>query len=144
MVPPGVKTRGHIHESEKEGCLSLGVIAQWQSVGSLTQMPPYHFPSSLSCFKGLWTVTAQIVSLFSYTESLCQSLDCKGSSSVKQTPAVHYHAIHFRKSTTGYTQQSHASSQQFMLYVCLNEGVNPNNQRVPSNKAENQYGSVYL
>ena len=48
--------------------MSVGVIAQWQSAGSLGQRPWVHLPAAppfiraLCRFKGLWTVMAQIVS----------------------------------------------------------------------------------
>ena len=56
-----------IKGKEREGWLSVGVVAQWQSAGGLSQRswvqspaaPPFFL--SLCCFKGLWTVTAPIV-----------------------------------------------------------------------------------
>ena len=56
------------YKGKKGGCLSVGVIAQWQSAGSLGQRPWVHLPAAplfiraLCRFKGLWTVMAQIVS----------------------------------------------------------------------------------
>ena len=56
------------YKDKKEGWLSVGVIAQWQSTGSLSQRlwvwflaPPFLW--ALFHFEGLWTMTAQIVSL---------------------------------------------------------------------------------
>ena len=47
----------------------MGVVAQWQSTGGLSQRPSVRFPAaplfflSLCCFKGLRTVTTQIISI---------------------------------------------------------------------------------
>ena len=54
---------------KEETRLSVGVVAQWQSTGGLSQRPSVRFPAaplfflSLCCFKGLRTVTTQIISI---------------------------------------------------------------------------------
>ena len=53
---------------QERGMVPVGVVAQWQSTGGLSQRPWVQLPAAppffraLCCFKGLWTATAQIVS----------------------------------------------------------------------------------
>ena len=83
----------------KGGWLPLGIIAQWQSTGSLSQRPWVRFPAvplflSGPCrFKGLLTVMAQIVSFIRHDHY--RSMD-HGSRSLVHLPASVAYSLYSR------------------------------------------------